>query len=702
MQSKSSEVTERPVTQTHSEESDADRGPRCSDHYQNQKGLTCLDAQHWQGACRLPDCRLGLLEGKVASSCCRSGLWRKSFEEPPSRSNSMTVTLRRHESVAMLPHLLSTLSVTRTRSEPCIFGKDFLRITLPLPGEPNECEANASSTDHHESITSTKVLSDAAPLTVWEMGGSSSFASVFTCLTSGGEVYDETMTDTDASSRTPCLWDGFDIAGPVPDVIEVSNVQASNMSIMRPRENFHGADSSSVETEQAWNLGDQADGSVVVGSPASKTPHWDDWWTFHPEDFCVANECTDQQRVQQHREKSKGVSCNPAVVDDVDEDALDEGYLVLEDEQEEEQLGSGNENETYCNADKEGNSEHVYCDSYDSASGESRTEWQLSNSKAYKEDDIWSDEHFVSSQAKGFPPPISILANETHPGLPSHVPKTLWRSVKRNGRFVLQEVQARPREFFQATRECGRLRLQLVRPDSDSNGSFTETASIEDKEGSLISSESIGNFTGIAEICQQDDFEIRTPEAGPSNALVIKTSSQGVKAFEIVNEKPRGPGYGESFLNTSQGLMLSSLLSDEQGSRSREELSGSNDGQRKRASADTMREKFIDQGDSNVVGEGPCVTDRRVMTEGTPGEKIHDEGFKRTSDRDIMAPETRELDICDHAIGMSACVHGTEEQYRHDYQHPHFSATYGFDKNLNVLSPTQAVIMQFPIQPAVR
>jgi hypothetical protein len=92
-----------------------------------------------------------------------------------------------------------------------------------------------------------------------------------------------------------------------------------------------------------------------------------------------------------------------------------------------------------------------------------------------EEDDIWSDEDLISSQVKGFPPPISILANETHPGLPGHVPRTFWRSVKKGGRFVLQEVQACPREFFQATREHGRLRLQLVRPDMESPlGSLTD------------------------------------------------------------------------------------------------------------------------------------------------------------------------------------------------------------------------------------
>lgn len=59
------------------------------------------------------------------------------------------------------------------------------------------------------------------------------------------------------------------------------------------------------------------------------------------------------------------------------------------------------------------------------------------------------EEMGVSKGIRCFPPPIDSCA-------------TL--SIKKGGRFVLKEVNARPHGFFRAQREKGRLLLQLVRP----------------------------------------------------------------------------------------------------------------------------------------------------------------------------------------------------------------------------------------------
>eukprot|EP00249_Psilotum_nudum_P017510 c26360_g1_i1 orf=300-1577(+) len=81
------------------------------------------------------------------------------------------------------------------------------------------------------------------------------------------------------------------------------------------------------------------------------------------------------------------------------------------------------------------------------------------------EEGFWSVDGQSSRQGKGYPPPISILRKCSHLEDPNEMPKVCWRAVKRDGKFVLQEEQARPREIFRAIREKGRLRLQLLQPD---------------------------------------------------------------------------------------------------------------------------------------------------------------------------------------------------------------------------------------------
>ncbi|KAI5065480.1 hypothetical protein GOP47_0020175 [Adiantum capillus-veneris] len=613
----------------------------------------------------------------------KSGSWRGFLEETPSLSKSSAVVLRRHESVAMLPHMFSNLAVGQTHSEPGMLGKDLLKITLPCPGEPN-CEANVSSAEGPEG--------GAEPLIGLEMQGASSSGSI-SILTSAKQLCDETMTVTDLSSKSPCLWDGDesidDNAGPIPKIIEVSNVQVSSTWLKKPREEFLGAESSTLELEQDWRVNNSSCCAASNQIVASRTAHWDDWWSGQSEEFRVT------RWTGEHGDTSKGEGSTPAMVVDVDEDASDEGYLVLDEQEDELEICS--DSEAHHDTGDGGILEHVHHDAHNGVNEESPTDRQPGFLSRYKEDDIWSDEHFVSSQVKGFPPPISILANETHPGLPSHVPKTLWRSVKRNGRFVLQEVQARPREFFQATREYGRLRLQLVRPDSETTGSYTETASMEDKEGSLISRESVpGNSGSSLKVFQAEDCANGTPGASPSASPGVKILSQGNQSED---QELRGATHdNKDCANSSQGFSSLTLLFDQLGGALQQEHSGADIEQRaaRRTSADAFLKEYPDQGESDAAVERSSVADYKVIVKEVPGERVYGEGFGCMSS-DIMSQELTQLDVCNQASGVP---HEREECYRQDYQHPRFSTTYGFD-NISVLSPSQT-LMQLPIQSAVR
>lgn len=75
----------------------------------------------------------------------------------------------------------------------------------------------------------------------------------------------------------------------------------------------------------------------------------------------------------------------------------------------------------------------------------------LSNSKRSKRSQI---------TGKEFPPPISSIGRSGKPWLS-------LKSYKQNGRFILKEVRIPIQEFLHATREDGRLKLQIVQSDEE-------------------------------------------------------------------------------------------------------------------------------------------------------------------------------------------------------------------------------------------
>lgn len=754
------------------QEIDADRATSSSE-YQEQHEFH--DSKYWHAACRVRDCRLGFPECKVGSSCSKPG-WKTALEEPLHRSRSLAPASKRLESVALLPSLLSNLPVTRTRSDPCIFGKDFLRITLPLPGEPSDCGAQGHAFEESES-------------------------SAFACERSnwvglGTREDNPLLQASGASSGNDGDESIHHIAGPRIDDTKEHRVPASDI-VSSSKDKISQEFCDMAPTEVNAGLGewcgdtsfdDTAMEGVSNSFRISRTPHWDDWWT------CRSNECSEGsrhsgQRRMQYRNKSKKhhlASAEVIEMDQAEEEGSDEGYLVLE-EQEDQQLGRF-EDEGDCCDDGEEESifypkqyNHGDCAEEELPKGKMVTE---NGAKGYKDDDIWSDEHFVSSQVKGFPPPISILANETHPGLPGHMPRTLWRSVKRHGRFVLQEVQAQPREFFQATREFGRLRLQLVRPDSDPVGNYTEAVDMcnEDSAGavSIACSRNMQNLAGISDTSKSEDRGI------VDKGDMLGASTRGIDTLQPEDcwtaEEGAKLGVALDHDGSKLGcrLMSSTPLPNECGSvLEGEKTAGACSGQNctvgVRLPSDAGLKEVPDLAGGDVTIEVSCVINDGHISEELQGGKmalgkttIHiityesrspDSGQRevvkvseavkvddrekpfgccRSDDVQVLAAgipldtghkpivgqidgerkvermgvvnlctkldvgqveEVEDLAICN--VIMPPTVQGHDEHFRQDYQHPCFNTTYGFDSNLNVLSPSQT-FMQFPIQPAVR
>ncbi|RZS11600.1 hypothetical protein BHM03_00042950 [Ensete ventricosum] len=66
----------------------------------------------------------------------------------------------------------------------------------------------------------------------------------------------------------------------------------------------------------------------------------------------------------------------------------------------------------------------------------------------------------VRTRTGGFPPPVYSIGKSGRPWI-------YYRSYRKNGRFVLTEIRIPTQEFLRASRQDGRLRLQLVHPDED-------------------------------------------------------------------------------------------------------------------------------------------------------------------------------------------------------------------------------------------
>ncbi|KAH7446235.1 hypothetical protein KP509_01G046100 [Ceratopteris richardii] len=250
------------------------------------------------------------------------------------------------------------------------------------------------------------------------------------------------------------------------------------------------------------------------GSAVSRNSHLEGLSTYQAEEPSAYKGYSDTQRVHPSGCKKKFQNCDRVSKDEVDDETSDDCYWILE-EQDDDRVESHNEDTPSSNA-----ADHLEWFQNDRYSFDSK---EAPNLNPSIDDHSSIDEYFICSQAKCFPPPISILVNETHHGLPTHIPKTLWRSVKRDGRFVLQEVQVLPYEFFQATRECGRLRLQLVCPGSDYSGGYSGTASLEADQVSLLSSDNAHGFDAITEVCQHEEHGTLT--------------SMGVHSYTNMEEK---------------------------------------------------------------------------------------------------------------------------------------------------------------------
>ncbi|KAH7298160.1 hypothetical protein KP509_25G029700 [Ceratopteris richardii] len=324
-----------------------------------------------------------------------------------------------------------------------------------------------------------------------------------------------------------------------------------------------------------------------------------------------------------------------ALNDEILEDDEDEGY-VLKDE---DKIDGSSDNDSYHDFHGKSGPEQF---------GNDMSEFAKCSlgRDVFTEDESWSEEPYVSSQARYFPPPISILANENQPGLPSHVPKTLWRSVKRDGRFILQEVQARPREFFQAIRECGRLKLQLVRLESDSSGSSFDSASPEDGEDFFFSNESVDSTNALPQIDQQ----VESYDAVAS--MTAEQNSQSVVgrlALKICNHvtendvSARHNPIGKDSEMHLQPLAPSALLTDKADDILQAACSdakfehgvGSEMNQRTSAASIVLRESASQVGSD--VGETPFSTEHNVTVEKRLGEPVIDEGFGRNSNYVMVA-----------------------------------------------------------------
>ncbi|WOL00850.1 hypothetical protein Cni_G09563 [Canna indica] len=81
----------------------------------------------------------------------------------------------------------------------------------------------------------------------------------------------------------------------------------------------------------------------------------------------------------------------------------------------------------------------------------------------------------VRTKTGGFPPPISSIGRSGKPWI-------YFKSCREDGRFVLREIRIPTQEFLHASREDGRLKLQLVHPDEDISKGDEDNEETEEEE----------------------------------------------------------------------------------------------------------------------------------------------------------------------------------------------------------------------------
>lgn len=89
-----------------------------------------------------------------------------------------------------------------------------------------------------------------------------------------------------------------------------------------------------------------------------------------------------------------------------------------------------------------------------------REEKQGANVVQYRSEYMYCDHRRSRLNRESFPPPISCIGGNGKPFVS-------FRTYRENGRFILTEVRIPQQEFLRASRENGRLKLQLIHSDDD-------------------------------------------------------------------------------------------------------------------------------------------------------------------------------------------------------------------------------------------
>nr|XP_010943776.1 uncharacterized protein LOC105061432 [Elaeis guineensis] len=154
-----------------------------------------------------------------------------------------------------------------------------------------------------------------------------------------------------------------------------------------------------------------------------------------------------------------------------------------------EEGGDGNMANNPCNGDPNSNggfspkNEGLGIESFDDVKDLTMESGKHLNNQRKEENDngqngyMRSTLHVRSGSKEKFPPPITTI------GRGGGRPWIYFKSYRKEGRFVLKEIRIPMQQCLQATRENGRLVLQLVHPD-EGIGQENDEASDEEEQGS--------------------------------------------------------------------------------------------------------------------------------------------------------------------------------------------------------------------------